>query len=45
MSITRDEKGCSKPIKIPINDEGKALKNPEDFFDQINKDLDVILGW
>lgn len=44
-SFTRDEKGCSKPIKIPINDEGKALKNPEDFFDQINKDLDVILGW
>lgn len=44
-SFKQDEKGCSVPINIPINEEGKALKNSEGFFDQINKDLDVILGW
>lgn len=44
-SFKRDEKGCTVPVNIPINENGKALKNPEGFFDQINKDLDVILGW
>ena len=44
-SFEQDERGCSIPISIPINANGKALKNAEGFFDQINKDLDVILGW
>ena len=44
-SFKQDEKGCSIPINIPINEEGKALRNTDGFFDQINKDLDVILGW
>lgn len=44
-SFTQDERGCSIPIKIPVNEKGKALKNSEGFFDQIDKDLNVILGW
>lgn len=41
----QNEKGCSVPLNIPINDEGKALVSSDGLFDQINKDLDVILGW
>lgn len=44
-SFTQDTKGCSSPIKIPVNGDGKALNNAEGFFDQIDKDLNVILGW
>ena len=44
-SFTQDTKGCSIPIKIPVNGDGKALNNAEGFFDQIDKDLNVILGW
>lgn len=40
-----NEKGCSVPVNIPIDSEGKALAYSEGLFDQINKDLDVILGW
>ena len=40
-----DEKGCSIPIRIPISSEGKALAYSDGLFDQINKDLDVLLGW
>lgn len=43
--FTQNEKGCSVPVNIPINSEGKALAYSEGLFDQINKDLDVILGW
>lgn len=43
--FTQNEKGCSIPVCIPINSEGKALAYSEGLFDQINKDLDVILGW
>lgn len=43
--FAQNEKGCSIPLNIPINDEGKALVASEGLFDQINKDLDVILGW
>ncbi len=43
--FTQDEKGCSVPVNIPIDKEGKALKSPEGLFDQVSKDLDVILGW
>lgn len=41
----KDERGCGIPLSIPIDSEGKAHKNPEGLFDQINKDLDAILGW
>lgn len=41
----QNEKGCGVPLNIPINDEGKALASSDGLFDQINKDLDVILGW
>ena len=44
-SFTQDIKGCSIPIKIPVNGDGKALNNAEGFFDQIDKDLNVILEW
>lgn len=44
-SFTQDERGCSIPVKIPVSEEGKALKKSEGFFDQIDKDLNVILGW
>ena len=43
--FTHNEKGCSIPVSIPVNSEGKALAYSEGLFDQINKDLDVILGW
>lgn len=41
----QDEKGCSIPVKIPVDSEGKALAYQDGLFDQIKKDLDVILGW
>ena len=41
----QDENGCSIPVRIPVNEDGKALKKSEGFFDQIDKDLNVILGW
>lgn len=44
-TFKQDENGCSVPVKIPIDESGKALKNSEGFFDQINIDLDTILGW
>lgn len=40
-----DENGCSIPIMIPINSAGKALVHSKGLFDQINEDLDIILGW
>lgn len=44
-SFTQDEQGCSIPVAIPVNGDGKALEKTEGFFDQIDKDLNVILGW
>lgn len=44
-SFMQDENGCSIPVRIPVNEDGKALKKSEGFFDQIDKDLNVILGW
>lgn len=41
----QDERGCSVPMSVSINDEGKVLTHVEGMFDQISKDLDVILGW
>ncbi len=43
--FAQNEDGCSVPVNIPINSEGKALVYEDGLFDQINKDLDVILGW
>lgn len=43
--FAKDEKGCSVPVRIPVSSEGKALAYSEGLFDQINKDLDVLLGW
>lgn len=39
------ENGCSYPVDISVDENGKALVTQEGFFDQIKKDLDVILGW
>lgn len=39
------DNGCSEPILIPVSETGKATVNEDGFFDQIKKDLDVILGW
>ena len=41
----QDERGCSIPVEVPVNEKGKALADPEGMFDQIGKDLDTILGW
>lgn len=41
----KKENGCSEPVLIELNDEGKVLNQKEGLFDQIKKDLDVILGW
>lgn len=39
------ENGCSEPVLVELDDNGK-IKNMEDgLFDQIQKDLDVILDW
>lgn len=43
--FTQDERGCSVPIRIPVDSEGKVIEPPEGLFDQVSKDLDVILGW
>ena len=32
-------------VAVFLNEDGKALKKSEGFFDQIDKDLNVILGW
>ena len=41
----QSENGCSVPVLIPVNETGKATVNEAGLFDQIKKDLDVILGW
>lgn len=41
----QSENGCSVPVLIPVSETGKATVNEAGFFDQIKKDLDVILGW
>ena len=43
--FAQDQNGCCIPVNIPVSGEGKALAHSEGLFDQINKDLDVILGW
>ena len=35
----------STPILIPINEDGKAGRQRDGFFDQTKKDLEEILGW
>lgn len=41
----QDENGGSIPVKIFLDDEGQVLDQRDGLFDQIKKDLDVILGW
>lgn len=41
----QNKNGCSEPVAIPVNETGKATVKEEGLFDQIKKDLDVILGW
>lgn len=41
----QDDKYCSEPVRIPINEKGQATKNESGMFDQIKKDLDIILEW
>ncbi|MCM1174277.1 MAG: DUF3696 domain-containing protein [Blautia sp.] len=39
------ENGGSAPVKIPLDKNGKVLLQKDGLFDQIKKDLDIILGW
>lgn len=39
------ENGGSIPVKIPLDNEGKVLLQKDGLFDQMKKDLDIILGW
>lgn len=41
----RKKNGCSDPIQIQLDDEGKVINPKDGLFDQTKKDLDVILGW
>ena len=41
----KKKNGCSEPILIELDDDGKVLNQQVGLFDQIKKDLDVILGW
>ena len=41
----QDERGCSIPVEVPVNEKGKALADPEGMFDQIGKDLDVWISF
>ena len=40
----QNKEGSSDPVHVKIDDEGKATSE-DGMFDQIKKDLDVILGW
>ena len=43
--VWKDEEKLSVPVEI-ILDEDRHVKNQQDgLFDQIEKDLDIILGW
>lgn len=39
------ENGGSIPVKIPLDENGKVLLQKDGLFDQMKKDLDIILGW
>ena len=41
----KKKNGCSEPILIELDDDGKVLNQQVGLFDQIKKDLGVILGW
>lgn len=44
--FNRNEKEyCTKPIKIEIKDGGRLLNQPEGFFDQIEMDLEELMGF
>lgn len=40
----QNKEGSSEPVYVKIDNEGKAISE-DGMFDQIKKDLDVILGW
>lgn len=37
--------GCCEPVLINIDKDGRLLNTDDGLFDQIQNDLDVILGW
>lgn len=41
----QDEDKISVPVEILLDEEGHVKNQQEGLFDQIEKDLDVILGW
>ena len=38
-------KGCMEPALVKLEDDGRISENTEGLFDQIQNDLDIILGW
>ncbi len=43
--LSEKENGCTKVNYVPLNADGKVLVIEDGLFDQINKDLNVLLGW
>lgn len=41
----QNDNETNSPVLIPLDADGKALVQKEYLFDQIKKDLDVLLGW
>lgn len=43
--LEQQEDGTSKPVLIPVDEQGKVMVHQEDMFDQTKKDLNVLIGW
>lgn len=41
----QDEEKISVPLEIELDEDGPVRNQQDGLFDQIDKDLDVILGW
>ena len=41
----QDEEKISIPVEIRLDEDGHVRNQQDGLFDQIEKDLDVILGW
>ena len=41
----QNENETNSPVLIPLDEAGKALVQKEYLFDQVKKDLDILLGW
>ena len=41
----QDEEKISVPVEIRLDEDGHVRNQQDGLFDQIEKDLDVILGW